>query len=73
MPEQVSWEAGWQGVHRVLMKRRLKELYALDQASLSQEQITERNNIENWLYQEDHQRHPPVKTPPNFIERDEEW
>ena len=53
------------------VKRRLKALYALD--SLSDEQKDERRRLEarEWaLYR---LNHPPIKTPPNFIEKDKDW
>ena len=56
---------------RAAVRARLKRLHDLD--SLSEEQKAERTQLEarEWvLYREEH---PPIKTPPNFIERDLDW
>ena len=54
------------------LKRRLKVLYAI-QYSLTLEQIIERNNIEEQLWKLHCEKHPPVHTPANFIEKQEDW
>ncbi len=49
------------------LKHRLKALYALDQFTLSREQITARNQIENRLYELHLEKHPPIHTPKGFV------
>ncbi len=49
------------------LKRRLKAIYALPQATLSLAQLDERTQIENRLWQLQVEKHPPVHTPPGFV------
>ena len=53
---------------KATLKRRLKAIYALDQFSLTQAQIDERTQIENRLYEIYREEHPPIHTPPGFVD-----
>jgi hypothetical protein len=55
------------------LKRKLKAIYALPQDALSQAQRASRTQIENRLWDLHIEAHPPIHTPANFIENDEEW
>lgn len=43
------------------------------QKTLTPAQLEERTQLEKRAYEQAIEKHPPVKTPPNFIEKDEEW
>jgi hypothetical protein len=53
------------------LEQKLKAIYTSPE--LTPEQIALRDRIEARLWQLYVEKHPPVHTPANFIEKDEDW